>query len=59
VKVLEHAFAVLDFATAQPPIVGAVQARRMALESDILCLTEELRAQRKANDHAEDFTCVV
>ena len=58
-QVLKHAFAMLDFAAAEAPGAGAVEPGRVALEPGIFFTTEELFAQRKANDHAEDVTRVV
>lgn len=58
-QVFEHAFAMLDFAAAEAPGVGPVEAGRVALEPGIFFTTEELFAQRKADDHAEDARCVV
>jgi hypothetical protein len=49
--VLEHPLPVLDFAAAEPPIVRAVQAGRMAFEAVLLLPFQE---QRKAYDHEDD-----
>lgn len=61
-QVLEHPFAMLDLAPAQPARIGTVQSRRMALETHVVELGQPrlvfrtAAAQCEADDHEDDDT---